>query len=90
MVDDATVPAESLDVLVIVLEAPHEEAELLGLEVSRPKTKVQLFRRLSNETLQYVHACGEDVEISESFTYFGSKVHKDMGEAPQEAFRWLG
>ncbi|KAG0697328.1 hypothetical protein GWK47_026353 [Chionoecetes opilio] len=35
--------AESLEVLVMALEALHEEAKPLGLEVSWLKTKVQVF-----------------------------------------------
>ncbi|KAG0721765.1 Centrosomal protein [Chionoecetes opilio] len=42
--------AESLEVLVMALEALHEEAKPLGLEVSWLKTKVQVS----------VRACGED------------------------------
>ncbi|KAG0718504.1 Troponin T [Chionoecetes opilio] len=40
--DDAVIFAESLEVLVMALEALHEEAKPLGLEVSWLKTKVQL------------------------------------------------
>ncbi|KAG0703014.1 E3 ubiquitin-protein ligase Bre1 [Chionoecetes opilio] len=39
--DDAVIFAESLEVLVMALEALHEEAKPLGLEVSWLKTKVQ-------------------------------------------------
>ncbi|KAG0725172.1 hypothetical protein GWK47_004781 [Chionoecetes opilio] len=39
--DDAVIFAESLEVLVMALEALHEEAKLLGFEVSWIKTKVQ-------------------------------------------------
>ncbi|KAG0695116.1 hypothetical protein GWK47_027046 [Chionoecetes opilio] len=64
--------AESLEVLVMALEALHEEAKPLGLEVSWLKTKVQVFGDLLDEAVQSVHACGEDIEILESFTYLGS------------------
>ena len=40
--------------------------------VSWPKTKVQVFRGLLDETLQSVHGCAEDVEILENFIYHGS------------------
>ncbi|KAG0722363.1 Cyclin-F [Chionoecetes opilio] len=40
--DDAVIFAESLEVLVMALEALHEEAKPLGLEVSWLKTKVQI------------------------------------------------
>ncbi|KAG0720368.1 hypothetical protein GWK47_048652 [Chionoecetes opilio] len=39
--DDAVIFAESLEVLGMALEALHEEAKPLGLEVSWLKTKVQ-------------------------------------------------
>ncbi|KAG0715477.1 hypothetical protein GWK47_011852 [Chionoecetes opilio] len=54
--DDAVIFAESLEVLVMALEALHEEAKPLGLEVSWLKTKVQIrnvikiHRRLSEDT----------------------------------------
>ncbi|KAG0722470.1 Golgi resident protein GCP60 [Chionoecetes opilio] len=55
--------AESLEVLVMALEALHEEAKPLGLEVSWLKTKVQVFGDLLDKTVQSVHACGKDIEI---------------------------
>ncbi|KAG0694277.1 Retrovirus-related Pol polyprotein from type-1 retrotransposable element R2 [Chionoecetes opilio] len=51
--DDAVIFAESLEVLVMALEALHEEAKPLGLEVSWLKTKVQVFGDLLDEA---VHA----------------------------------
>ncbi|KAG0698160.1 Protein spinster [Chionoecetes opilio] len=47
--------AESLEVLVMALEALHEEAKPLGLEVSWLKTKVQVFGDLLDEA---VHGLG--------------------------------
>ncbi|KAG0721777.1 hypothetical protein GWK47_000643 [Chionoecetes opilio] len=55
--------AESLEVLVMALEALHEEAKPLGLEASWLKTKVQVFRSLLDETVKSVHACRYDIEI---------------------------
>ncbi|KAG0717015.1 hypothetical protein GWK47_008308 [Chionoecetes opilio] len=52
--------AESLEVLVMALEALHEEAKPLGLEVSWLKTKVQVFGDLLDEAVQSVHACGDE------------------------------
>merc|ERR1712035_25095 len=77
--DDAVILAESLEVLVIALEVLHEEAKPLGLKVSWPKTKVQVFGGLLDETVQSGHACGEDIDISETFTYLGSVVHDNGG-----------
>ena len=34
----------------------------LGLMVSWPKTRIQVFGSLLNETVQCVHACGEGIE----------------------------
>ncbi|KAG0724267.1 putative uncharacterized transposon-derived protein F52C9.6 [Chionoecetes opilio] len=87
--DDAVIFAESLEVLVMALEALHEEAKPLGLEVSWLKTKVQVFGDLLDEAVQSVHACGEDTEILESFTYLGSAVHNDGGSR-QEVSRRIG
>ncbi|KAG0697185.1 Tetratricopeptide repeat protein 17 [Chionoecetes opilio] len=87
--DDAVIFAESLEVLVMALEALHEETKPLGLEVSWLKTKVQVFGGLLDETVQSVHACGEDIEILDSFTYLGSAVHNDGGSR-QEALRRIG
>ncbi|KAG0722230.1 Kinesin-like protein unc-104 [Chionoecetes opilio] len=44
--------AESLEVLVMALEALHKEAKPLGLEVSWLKTKVQVFGDLLDEAVQ--------------------------------------
>ncbi|KAG0724998.1 Polycomb protein suz12-A [Chionoecetes opilio] len=87
--NDAVIFAESLEVLVMALEALHEEAKPLGLEVSWLKTKVQVFVGLLDETVQSVHACGEDIEILESFTYLGSTVHNDGGSR-QEVLGQIG
>lgn len=87
--DDAVILAESLEVLVLALEALHEEAKPLGLQVSWAKTKVQVFGGLLDETVQSVHACGEDIEILESFTYLGSVVH-NSGGSRHEVLRRIG
>ncbi|KAG0730184.1 LINE-1 retrotransposable element ORF2 protein [Chionoecetes opilio] len=49
--DDAVIFAESLEVLVMALEALHEEAKPLGLEVSWLKTKFQVFGDLLDEAV---------------------------------------
>ena len=41
--DDAVIFAESLEVLVMALEALHEKTKTSGRQVSWPKTKVQVF-----------------------------------------------
>ena len=57
--------ADVLEVLVMSLEAMHEEAKPLGLQVSYPKTKVQVFGGLLDETVQFIHACGEDIDLGQ-------------------------
>ena len=40
-----------------------------------------------DETVQSVHACGEDIEISENFTCFGSVVRNDGGSSQEVVWR---
>ena len=54
--DDAAISTESVEVLVMALEALHEEVKALGLKVSWAKTKVQNFGRVLGDTVQSVHA----------------------------------
>ena len=63
----------------MALEALHEEV----------KTKGQVFGGVLDETVQSVHACGEDIEILKSFTYLGSVVHNEGGSS-QEVTRRIG
>ena len=48
--------------------------------VSRPKTIVQVFEDLLDEAVQSVNACGDDKEILENLTDFGS-AHNDGGSS---------
>ena len=73
----------------MALEALHEETKPLGLQISWPKTKVQVFGDLLDETVQSIHACGEDIDILQIFTYLGSVVHNNGGSR-QEVLRWIG
>ena len=63
----------------------------MRLKVSWPKTKTQVFGGWLDETVQsiYVYAYGEDIVISENFTYLGSVVHNDFGSS-QEVIRRIG
>ena len=81
LVDDTVIFAESLEVLVMAHDALHKEAKPLGLQVSWPKTKVQVFGGLLDETVQ-----SEDIDILDSFTYLGSVVHNNSGSR-QEILR---
>ena len=79
----------SLESLVMALDAFSNEAKPLGLEVSWTKTKIQDFGDLLGEPVQLVHASGEGIEITESFTYLGSVVH-NSGLSDQEVSREIG
>ena len=85
---DKLVFVESLGVLVMAFEALHEEAKPLGLQVSWPKTKVQVHRGLLDETVQSICARGKDIDILDSLTYLGSMVHSNGGSR-QEVVGWI-
>ena len=53
------------------------------------KTKIQDFGDILGEPVQSVRACGEDIEVSESFTYLGSAVH-NSGLSDHEVSRRIG
>ena len=67
----------------------NEESELLGLQVSWVKTKIQAFNDIVDATILSVPVCGEDVEVMERFTFFGSDIHVSAGCEP-EVNRHLG
>ena len=46
-----------------------------------------MFGSLLGETVQSIHACSEDIDVLDSFTYFGSMVN---GGSRQEVLRWIG
>lgn len=50
--DDSERFYESLEALVL----PLEETKPMRLEISWPKTKLQVFVNLMNETFKYIHA----------------------------------
>ena len=43
-----------------------------------------------DETVQSVHACGEDIEILKNFTYLGGVVVHNDGGSGQEVTRQIG
>ena len=47
----------------------------LGLRVSWVKTKMQAFNDVLDAAILSVPACGENVEVTERFSYFGSEIH---------------
>ena len=73
--DYAVIFAESLDIFLGALEVLNEELEPLGLWVSWVKTKIQAFNDILDADTLYVPVCGEDVEVTERFTYLGSDIH---------------
>ena len=69
---DVVIFAESLEVLVIGLEALRSP-----------------FGGLLDETVESIHACGEVIDILDSFKYLGSVVYNN-GESRQEVLRQIG
>ena len=62
----------------------NEESEPLGLRVSWVKSKIQSFNDILDAALLSVPVCGEDVEVTERFTYFGSDNHVSAGCKPED------
>ncbi|KAG0725535.1 Alpha-N-acetylglucosaminidase [Chionoecetes opilio] len=85
--DDAVIFAESLEVLVMALEALHKEAKPLGLEVSWLQTKVQVFGGLLDETVQSVHAC--DVQVLPEVPEHSKSFLNTLGQ-PRDSLRNVG
>ena len=81
--NDAVIFAESLEVLVMALKTLHKGTKPLGLQVSWPMTKVQVFGGLLSETIQSIHACDEDIDILDCFTYLGSMVHNNSASCQE-------
>ena len=52
----------------------NEELELLGLWVSCVKTNTRAFNDILDAAILSVPVCGEDVEVTERFTYLGSET----------------
>ena len=71
------------------LEVLNEESEPLGLQLSWVKTKIQTFKDILDAAILSVPVCGEDVEVTERFTYLGSHIHVSAGFEP-EVNRRLG
>ena len=73
--DDAVIFTVTLDILLGALEVLNEKSEPLGLRVSWVKTKIQAFIDILDSAILSVPVCGEDVEVTERFTYLGSDIH---------------
>ena len=75
LADDVVIFAEVLDVRLGALKVLNEESEPLGLWVSWVTTKIQAFNDILDAAVLSVPICGEDVEVTERFTYLGSEIH---------------
>ena len=73
--DRAVIFAETTKVLADALDSLREEAEPFGLRVSWIKTKFQAFGDILDATIESIPVNSEDVEISQTLTYFGSVIH---------------
>ena len=80
--DDAVIFAKTLDILLRALEVLNEGSEPLGLRVSWVKTKIQAFNNILYAAILSVPVCGEDVEVTERFTFLGSDIHISAGCEP--------
>ena len=67
----------------------NEESEPQGIRVSWVKTKIQAFNDILDAATLSVPVCGENVEVTERFTYLGSDIHVSAGCEP-EVNRRLG
>jgi len=76
LADDAVIFAETLGILLGALE-------VLGLWVSWVKTKIQAFNDIFDAAILSVPVYGEDVEVTERFTYLGSDIHVSAGCEPE-------
>ena len=68
--DDAVIFVETLDILLGARKVLNEEWKPLVLRVSWVKTTIQAFNDILNAAILSVPVCGEDVEVTERFTYF--------------------
>ena len=54
------------------------EAMPLGLRVSWIKTKVQAFGDILDATIESIPLTGQNVEVTQMFTYLGSVIHSSI------------
>ena len=74
---------QTLDFLLGALKVLNEKSEPLGLRVSWVKTKIQAFIDILDAAILSVPVCGEDIEVTERFTYLGSDIHVSAGCEPE-------
>ena len=71
--DDVSLLASMLEIVVLALEALHEESSQFGLEIDWTKTKIQVFDEDISQPSK-VSVLGHDVEVVDSFVYLGSCI----------------
>ena len=81
--DDAVIFVETLDIHLGALDVLNEESEPQRLRVSWVKTKIQAFNDILDVIILFVPVCGEDIEVTERFTYLGSDIHVSAGCEPE-------
>ena len=86
--DDALIIVETMDILMVALQALNEESGALGLWTSSVKTKIQAFTYNLDTAILSVPVCGEDVEVTERFTYLGSDIHVSACCKPEVLIIW--
>ena len=81
--DDAVIFVETFDILLGALKVLIEVSEPLGLWVSWVETKIPSFNDILDAAILSVPVCGEDVEVTERFTYRDSDIHVSAGCEPE-------
>ena len=79
--------AETLDILLGALKVLIKESEPLGLRVSWVKTKIQAFNDILDDAILSVPVCGNDVQVTERFTYLSSDIHISADCEPEVNIR---
>ena len=82
--------AQTLDILLGALEVLNEESEPLCIPVFLVKTKIQAFTDILDAAILSVLVCGEDVEVTEKFTYLGSDIHVLLVLSQRSTDVWVG
>ena len=67
------------EVLAEALESLSKEAESLGLRVSLIKIKVRVFDDILDATIESISVSGENVKITQTFTYLRSVIYSSAG-----------
>ena len=68
----------------------NEQSDLLGLQVSWVKTKIQPFNDIMDAAILSAPVCGEDVEVRKRFTFPGSDILVSTGCELEVNRQWVG